>query len=228
MTDQLSFDRLDLLAPNDRTRLTSGQAVFEWDRVVHVACAVLALTTLLPLMVMLTLIIWATQGGPIFFGHTRVGRMGESFRCWKFRSMVVDADQVLRAYLAANPEALAEWRLDHKLRKDPRITPIGRFLRASSLDELPQLWNVIVGEMNLVGPRPIVFSEVDRYKADFSYYCQCRPGITGLWQISGRNDVAYDQRVALDVRYAKIRSLWLDGKIILATIPAVIRRKGCY
>ena len=228
MTDQLSLERLDLLAPLNRSSTARGLRSGEWDRVLHVTAAILALIALFPLMAMLALTIWATEGGPVFFGHTRVGRMGESFKCWKFRSMVVGADQVLRDYLAAHPEALAEWRLDHKLRRDPRITAFGRFIRASSLDELPQLWNVIIGEMNLVGPRPIVFSEVDRYKSDFSYYCQCRPGITGLWQISGRNDVSYDQRVALDVRYVKIRSFGLDCKIIFATIPAVIRRKGCY
>ena len=228
MTDQLILERVRPPEPAVRAQSPLSWFAIELERACHVSLALIALFLLSPLMMALSLVIWVTDGRPIFFGHTRIGRLGEKFQCWKFRSMVINSDQVLADYLSAHPEALAEWKLDHKLRRDPRITRIGRFLRASSLDELPQLWNVIVGEMNLVGPRPIVFGEIERYKEDFSYYCKCRPGITGLWQISGRNDVPYDQRVALDVRYAKVRSPWLDLKIMLATLPAVIRRKGCY
>ena len=228
MTDQLILERISPPEPVDRAQRFQSSLIIDLERAWHVGLAFVALALLLPVMVTLALAIWVSDGRPIFFGHTRIGRLGEKFQCWKFRSMVINSDQVLADYLSAHPEALAEWKLDHKLRRDPRITRIGRFLRASSLDELPQLWNVIVGEMNLVGPRPIVYGEIERYKEDFSYYCRCRPGITGLWQISGRNDVPYDQRVALDVRYAKVRSPWLDLKIMLATLPAVIRRKGCY
>ena len=227
MTDQFILERPSPPGLVDLAHSRSS-LVIALERVWHFSLAFMALLLLLPVMLTLSLAIWVSDGRPIFFGHTRIGRRGEKFRCWKFRSMVIDSDQILDDYLSAHPEALAEWKLDHKLRRDPRITRIGRFLRASSLDELPQLWNVIIGEMNLVGPRPIVYEEIERYKDDFKYYCQCRPGITGLWQISGRNDVPYDQRVALDVRYAKIRSPLLDLRILLVTLPAVVRRKGCY
>jgi lipopolysaccharide/colanic/teichoic acid biosynthesis glycosyltransferase len=142
--------------------------------------------------------------------------------------MVLNSDAVLAELLATSPSARAEWARDHKLKNDPRITPLGRFLRSSSLDELPQLWNVLVGEMSLVGPRPIVSAEVMRYGMRFSYYCACRPGITGLWQVSGRNDVSYRRRVALDSIYARRCSLLLDSIILVRTFPAVLARRGSY
>jgi exopolysaccharide production protein ExoY len=198
------------------------------QRVLDVLVAMLAIAALAPLMLFLALLIWASDSGPVFYGHVRVGRMGQLFRCWKFRSMVVNADAILATCLSSNPAALSEWTACHKLRNDPRITSVGRFLRASSLDELPQLWNVLLGDMSIVGPRPIVIAEIDRYKSNFAVYCSCRPGITGLWQISGRSDVSYDQRVALDTRYATSRSLLLDVQIMAATIPAVLARRGSY
>jgi exopolysaccharide production protein ExoY len=140
--------------------------------------------------------------------------------------MVVDADERLAAVLAASPEARREWERDHKLREDPRITPFGAFLRRSSLDELPQLFNVLRGEMSIVGPRPIVAKEVIRYGARLAWYCHVRPGITGLWQVSGRNDVAYRRRVAMDILYARNKTVWLDIKILFLTIPAVLTAKG--
>jgi exopolysaccharide production protein ExoY len=188
----------------------------------------IAALLLFPLMTLVALAIYAADRGPIFYGHVRVGRMGQTFRCWKFRSMVVDSDEVLRRHLERDPAALAEWEASHKLRNDPRITPIGRLLRRSSLDELPQLWNVLVGEMSLVGPRPIIVKEISRYQSYFSEYCRCRPGITGLWQISGRNDMTYQQRVALDVKFARTKSVWLYLFIIASTIPAVLARRGAY
>ncbi len=142
--------------------------------------------------------------------------------------MVPNAEQVLADHLDRDPEARADWEASHKLRRDPRVTPMGRFLRASSLDELPQLWNVLAGDMSLVGPRPIVPAEIVRYNSHFCDYCSCRPGITGLWQVSGRNDVSYDTRVELDTRYARTRDTWLDVKIMVATIPAVLARRGSY
>ncbi len=187
-----------------------------------------AIVSVGPLMIVLAILVWAWDGGPIFYGHLRVGRMGRVFRCWKFRSMVVGAEKILAEYLEANLEARAEWETSHKLRHDPRITSLGRFLRASSLDELPQLWNVLIGEMSIVGPRPIVLAEIARYKSNFSDYCACRPGITGLWQISGRSDVSYDQRIALDMHYSRSRSLLLDIQILVSTIPAVLGRRGSY
>ncbi len=198
------------------------------QRLADLLMVVLAVVALAPLMLTLAFLIWVSDGGPPLFGHVRVGRMGQLFRCWKFRSMVVNSDKILAEHLAADPEARAEWEANHKLRRDPRITGVGRFLRASSLDELPQLWNVWVGQMSIVGPRPIVIAEIERYKDNFTDYCACRPGITGLWQISGRSDVSYDQRVALDTRYSRSRSLLLDLKIIVSTIPAVLAQRGSY
>ena len=150
------------------------------------------------------------------------------FKCLKFRSMLVDADRRLQELLAQDPVARAEWERDHKLRDDPRITALGSFLRRSSVDEIPQLFNVLRGEMSLVGPRPIVAAEVPRYRRYINHYCSVTPGITGLWQVSGRNDVSYRRRVALDVTYARSKSLLFDLKILAATVPAVLLRKGSY
>lgn len=180
-----------------------------------------------PLMTVIALAV-CLDGGPIFYGHLRIGPDMRLFRCWKFRTMVVSADQVLRQVLAQDGALLAEWESSHKLRKDPRITMVGRFLRASSLDELPQLFNVIRGEMSLVGPRPIVEAEIDRYGAKFTAYCACRPGITGLWQVRGRSNVSYESRVELDSQYARTWSLWLDFKILLRTVVTIIQRDGAY
>ncbi len=142
--------------------------------------------------------------------------------------MAIDAEQRLQQLLATDATARAEWALDHKLKRDPRITPLGQFLRTSSLDELPQLFNVLRGEMSLVGPRPVVQAESVKYGSRFKAYCSVRPGITGLWQVSGRNDVSYRRRVAMDVLYARYKSLPLDFKILLLTVPAVLLKRGCY
>ena len=197
-------------------------------RMLDVLIALTALLFVLPAMIVIALAIKIQDGGPIFFGHARIGYEGRIFRCWKFRSMIVDAEARLAALLAADPEARREWEADHKLRRDPRITALGRFLRVSSLDELPQLMNVLLGEMSLVGPRPIVTAEIARYGRWFGRYCSVRPGITGLWQVSGRSDVDYRQRVAMDVLYAKARSTSLYLWILAATLPAVLRREGSY
>ncbi|WP_235951698.1 undecaprenyl-phosphate galactose phosphotransferase WbaP [Crateriforma spongiae] len=167
--------------------------------------------------------------GPAFYGHTRIGRDGKKFKAWKFRTMVPDADSVLEDYLERHPEMRREWIEDQKLKNDPRIIPgIGHFLRKTSLDEIPQLWNVLTGEMSLVGPRPIVQSEVERYREMFPYYLRVRPGITGLWQVSGRNDTSYDQRVQLDSYYVCNWSPWLDTYILLRTIRTMAMREGAY
>jgi exopolysaccharide production protein ExoY len=212
--------------------LDAGESDYAPDgfalRLLDVSIAVLAALVLFPVMVLIGLGVWMQDRGPIFFGHVRIGRNGQAFRCWKFRSMCMDSSRVLAEHLASDPVARAEWELSHKLRNDPRITPLGLILRKLSLDELPQLWNVLTGEMSLVGPRPIVPEEAKRYGDAFAAYCYCRPGITGLWQISGRNDISYDSRVALDVQYARTRSMWLNLAIILRTVPAVVLRKGSY
>jgi Undecaprenyl-phosphate galactose phosphotransferase WbaP len=180
-----------------------------------------------PLMAVIALAV-CLDGGPALFGHSRVGLDRRPFRCWKFRTMVVNADQVMRELLSHDEAARAEWESTFKLRHDPRITLIGRVLRAFSLDELPQLFNVLRGEMSLVGPRPIIEAEVDRYGTKFTAYCSCRPGITGLWQVHGRSDVSYARRVELDTQYARTWSLWLDLKILLNTVVVVVRRDGAY
>ena len=166
--------------------------------------------------------------GAAIFGHERVGRDGKAFRCLKFRTMVSNADKVLEELLARDPEAQAEWNRDFKLKNDPRVTAIGRFLRETSLDELPQLWNVIKGEMSLVGPRPVVVDELARYGDQAGYYLETRPGMTGLWQVSGRNNTGYDDRVALDCWYVRNWSLWHDMVILLRTIRVVLAREGAY
>jgi undecaprenyl-phosphate galactose phosphotransferase len=168
------------------------------------------------------------SGRPIFFGHTRVGQHNKPFKCYKFRTMAPNADQLLAELLARSPEARAEWERDFKLKDDPRITPIGRFLRKTSLDEIPQLWNVLKGDMSLVGPRPVVTAELDRYGNQVDYYLEAKPGITGLWQISGRNDVSYDTRVYLDAWYVKNWSLFNDIVILLRTVTVIFRKDGAY
>jgi lipopolysaccharide/colanic/teichoic acid biosynthesis glycosyltransferase len=168
------------------------------------------------------------SGGSALFVHRRVGQGGIFFNCLKFRTMVPDADQVLQDLLDSDREIKEEWIRDHKLRDDPRVTRLGRFLRKSSLDELPQLWNVLRGEMSLVGPRPVVPEELRRYGKRVHTFLSARPGITGLWQISGRNDTDYRKRVALDVCYVHSRSLILDIYILLKTMPVVFARSGAY
>ncbi len=170
----------------------------------------------------------ACDGGPVLFRHQRIGRGGVPFHCLKFRSMVLDSERVLREFLAGNPEARQEWGQDFKLRDDPRITTVGRFLRKTSLDELPQLFNVVRGDMSLVGPRPIVAAEIARYGHDIAHYYRCRPGITGLWQVSGRNDMGYTQRVLLDVEYAGRCSLRRDIAILARTARVVLLGVGAY
>jgi lipopolysaccharide/colanic/teichoic acid biosynthesis glycosyltransferase len=193
-----------------------------------VTIVLLALLFLLPLMVVIALAIVAQDGGPIFFAHRRIGRDGRPFYCLKFRSMAVDAESRLGALLASDPIAREQWARDHKLRSDPRVTPLGAFLRRSSLDELPQFFNVLRGEMSVVGPRPIVEAEICRYGRRFRHYCAVKPGITGLWQVSGRTDVDYRARVAMDYLYVKSKSPRLYVWIIVATVPAVIMRRGSY
>ncbi|MBY4710945.1 sugar transferase [Burkholderia cepacia] len=175
-------------------------------------------------------IAWTVRrdGGPAIFGHERVGRNGRRFKCLKFRSMVTNADAVLKALLERDADARAEWDREFKLKNDVRITPIGRLLRKTSLDELPQLLNVLKGDMSLVGPRPIVEAELERYGTDVRYYLMAKPGMTGLWQVSGRNDTDYSTRVSLDVSYVREWSLRRDIGILFRTINVVVRGSGAY
>ncbi len=189
--------------------------------------ASVCIVAMLPLLLIIAVLV-RRDGGPLFFGHTRIGLDGQPFRCLKFRSMVVDSENALARLLETDPQARAEWIETQKLRNDPRVTTIGRFLRATSMDELPQLFNVIRLEMSLVGPRPIVSAEVSRYGESIMYYYQTRPGLTGLWQISGRSSTGYNQRVELDRDYVRNWTIWQDFAILVKTVPAVLKRRGAY
>ena len=187
-----------------------------------------ALIFLSPMILMVTMLLLISQGRPILIKHRRVGRNGKSFGCLKFRTMVVNAEAVLQDYLATSPALRAEWDATHKLKNDPRITPLGKALRKSSLDELPQLLNIVRGDMSVVGPRPIVQDEVKHYGNYIADYTKVRPGLTGLWQVSGRSDVSYKHRVLLDVTYVKNWKFSNDMMIILKTVPAVLNSAGSY
>ncbi|WP_286800288.1 sugar transferase [Oceanicaulis sp. UBA2681] len=195
-------------------------------RVLDISLALAGLIILSPVLITVAALVRLQDKGPSIFTHTRIGQNGKPFKCYKFRSMVMDAPERLERVLATDPEASAEWARAQKLRKDPRITKFGGFLRRSSLDELPQLLNILRGEMSIVGPRPIVMDEVRRYGSQFEAYKAVRPGVTGLWQVSGRNDLSYDERVEMDARYAREWTMLGDIWIIIKTIPAVILSRG--
>ncbi len=197
-------------------------------RMLDLSISAVALVVLSPVFAVIALLVKLQDGGQILFRQQRVGLDGARFTCLKFRSMRPNAEAHLDRLLAADPALKLEWDQDQKLKGDPRITAIGAFLRATSLDELPQLYNILTGDMSLVGPRPIVPDEIERYGRWYRYYCGMKPGLTGLWQVSGRNNVTYRRRVAMDRRFHRKRSLPLYLFIILATIPAVILRRGSY
>ncbi len=197
-------------------------------RLLDIVLASLALLLVAPLMLLLAGLVMLGDGGPAIFAHKRLGQGGKTFKCLKFRSMHVDSDRRLKAILESDPEARAEWAANHKLKDDPRITWLGGFLRKWSLDELPQLFNILAGEMSIVGPRPIVAAEAHFYGRYINEYYKVRPGLTGLWQVSGRSDVSYRRRVVMDVLYTRNRSLWLDVKIIALTVPAILVARGSY
>lgn len=192
-------------------------------RMVDVTVALSALVLAAPVMLVVALLIRTTMGGPAIFAHSRVGFNGRPFNCYKFRSMVTNSDQVLREHLARNPEAAGEWEKSRKLRRDPRVTLLGQLLRKSSIDELPQLFNIIRGDMSCVGPRPIVTEELKRYGDHVGEYLRTRPGLTGLWQVTGRSSTDYADRVALDSQYVREWSTWVDLVILLRTVFAVMR-----
>ncbi|AXV17513.1 exopolysaccharide biosynthesis protein (plasmid) [Neorhizobium sp. SOG26] len=203
---------------------TGGVAKRSFD----ITAALAALIIFSPIFLLIMALVKFSDGGSIFYGHRRVGHNGRYFHCLKFRTMVMNGDEVLRAYLKANPSAAEEWRKTRKLRDDPRVTAVGAVLRKLSLDELPQLINILRGDMSVVGPRPVVDEELNIYDADAIYYLSTRPGLTGLWQISGRNDVSYESRIAFDTQYVQNWSLVQDLLIIAKTIPAVCLSRGSY
>jgi lipopolysaccharide/colanic/teichoic acid biosynthesis glycosyltransferase len=196
-------------------------------RVIDVVLCFLALPAILVIGIPIALLIMLDGGGP-FFVQTRIGRGGNRFHCLKFRTMVPNAERKLQRILDRDPAARAEWERDFKLKNDPRVTWIGRFLRKISLDELPQFLNVLAGEMSIVGPRPVTRQELNLYGDNAQLYLACTPGITGLWQVSGRNDVSYANRVALDVRYVLTWTPLQDVKIMFRTLPAMLSRRGAY
>jgi exopolysaccharide production protein ExoY len=207
-----------------RQSVVGGQT----KRCFDITAAAMALLLLLPLFCLIALAIKAADRGPVLYRHRRIGKDGAPFDCLKFRTMVVDADQVLRHHLAANHDAAREWEDKHKLTNDPRITSLGAILRKSSLDELPQLLNIVKGEMSVVGPRPIVSAEVPKYGDCIDHYLRARPGLTGPWQVSGRNDIDYETRVLLDRQYLENWSFRRDVEIIARTVRVVVTTRGCY
>ncbi|MCC6147932.1 MAG: undecaprenyl-phosphate galactose phosphotransferase WbaP [Anaerolineaceae bacterium] len=197
-------------------------------RAIEILFIFIASPLLVPLFACIALSIRLDSKGGVFYGHRRIGQGGKEFTLWKFRTMVHNADEVLQHCLQQNPELSAEWNESHKLKNDPRVTGVGRFIRKSSLDELPQIWNIIKGEMSLVGPRPIIQAETLKYEENISLYIQVKPGLTGLWQVSGRSNLSYAHRVRLDEYYIRRWSIWMDIYILLRTIPVVIQRAGAY
>ena len=188
--------------------------------------ALLLFLGLLPLFALIGVLVKLTSRGPVFYRQERLGKDGHPIRVWKFRSMYVDAKERLQHILSSDPEAAAEWEKDFKLKKDPRVTPLGRFLRRTSIDELPQLFNVFAGEMAVIGPRPIVQEEVCYYGDSYKVFSSVLPGITGLWQVSGRSDTGYERRVELDTYYVLNWSPWMDVWILLRTVWAVLSMNG--
>jgi exopolysaccharide production protein ExoY len=197
-------------------------------RLFDIVFASIILFSILPLFIIVAVVLKVAEPGPVIYRHVRIGLWGRRFACFKFRTMVVDAENVLKALLDDDPSARVEWERNLKLVKDPRVTRVGRFLRESSLDELPQLINVLRGEMSLVGPRPIVPLEISHYGDGLTSYVSARPGLTGVWQISGRSDCGYDKRVELDANYVSDWRFSTDLAILVRTVTAVIERKGSY
>ncbi len=197
-------------------------------RIFDLVVTLCGLVVVLPIGLIIAALIYIDNPGPVLFAHRRVGKHGKEFPCYKFRSMIVGAEDVLKNYLATNPEAREEWERDFKLKDDPRITKIGHFLRKTSLDELPQLLNVLKGEMSLVGPRPIIKKEIEKYGSYINDFFLVPPGITGVWQVSGRSDTTYEERVQMDSWYVHNWSVWIDIVYLVRTVGVVLMRKGAY
>lgn len=223
MSHFFSHELMMLRVKNNLARLSSRMIKRSFDILASMSLLVL----LSPLFAYIGFKV-SRDGASPFYGHERVGQFGKKFKCLKFRSMIINSKEVLSELLATDPQAKAEWDKDFKLKRDPRITPIGHFIRKTSLDELPQLINVLRGEMSLVGPRPVVEEELERYGDDKTYYLMAKPGMTGLWQVSGRNDVDYATRVYFDSWYVKNWGLWNDIAILFKTINVVLKRDGAY
>jgi exopolysaccharide production protein ExoY len=190
--------------------------------------ALIAIIILSPLLICVALAVKLSDGGPAFFGHKRVGFSGKTFKCWKFRSMVPNSEAIFQKYLAENPHAALEWKQNQKIKNDPRITPLGHVLRKYSIDELPQLFNILMGDMSFVGPRPIQKTEYDKYGYSLRHYLSTRPGLTGLWQVSGRSNSTYQKRVAFDRYYVTHWGMLTDIGLIIKTVPVAVTGSGSY
>jgi lipopolysaccharide/colanic/teichoic acid biosynthesis glycosyltransferase len=230
----------DLVKPSDmaglpaideagEVRLHCGSWMYRvGKRILDLVLAILVIPLVLPICLALTLAIKCTSRGPVLYRHLRVGRNGRRFYLYKFRTMVTNSQHILRIHIASNYDAKQEWTRQHKLQVDPRVTSLGRVLRRTSLDELPQIVNVVLGDMSFVGPRPIVPEEIPRYGNAFGIYAAAKPGITGLWQVNGRGTVSYGRRISLDVQYVRTWSMVCDLKILLNTLCVVVKREGAY
>jgi len=207
--------------------LTKGFSLFI-KRFMDLFMLLLACPVLIPVVITVSIIVKLTSKGPIFYGHKRVGRNGKEFKCWKFRSMVIDADKQLEKILAENPEMRVEWEKDRKFTNDPRVTKIGKLLRKTSIDEIPQFFNVLTGEMSFIGPRPVTEPELVKYGNKRDFILSVQPGLSGMWQISGRSDTGYEERITLDSYYIQNWSVWLDLWIVIKTVYVVFKGKGAY
>ena len=222
--DTIDFGRIPFDASGHVEPIATQTDIFK--RGFDIVVASIALVLLAPLILLFALLVRFQDGGRSFFAQSRYGLNGKTFRCYKLRSMSENADECLADILTKDADLRSEWQSTQKLKKDPRITPLGGLLRKSSIDELPQLWNVIKGDMSIVGPRPIVKNEIQKYGDSYRFYTAVRPGLTGLWQVEGRTDTTYQERVEMDVRYVQTRSFWKDVWIVVRTIPAVIASRG--
>lgn len=225
-TDVSHFFSHEVLMLHVRINLSRFSAQFI-KRIFDICVSLFLIVLLFPVLVFIAFKISRDGGSPIY-GHERIGKKGNKFKCLKFRSMIINSQEVLQDLLVNSPEVKSEWSKDFKLKNDPRITSIGHFIRETSMDELPQLWNVLKGDMSLVGPRPVIEAELQKYGDDVDYYLMTKPGMTGLWQVSGRNDTDYATRVYLDSWYVKNWSLWYDIAIMFKTISVVLKRNGAY
>jgi len=232
----MNLEALESSARQSTTVVGNGQVVANdvhiediptpFKRTFDIAVAIAALIFFAPLIAVFSVMIRIADGHPAVFAQHRRGKNGKMFRCYKLRSMIPNATEELKTLLANDLNARREWNMTQKLQDDPRITRIGKFIRKTSIDELPQFINVLKGDMSIVGPRPIVESEVSKYGSQIASYDAVKPGITGLWQVSGRSGTSYSARVELDSKYARDRNFWSDVKIVIMTIPAVLFSRG--
>lgn len=220
-------DIAGIVAFSSTNYLTKIQSLVA-KRAFDIAIIICSLPLTLPLCLLTALFVKLTSPGPVLYGHKRVGLNGKEFKCWKFRSMYIDADKQLAKILAENPEMKKQWEKDRKLENDPRVTPFGKFIRKTSLDEFPQFINIFIGQMSFVGPRPVMQDELERYGKKADYILSVLPGLSGMWQTSGRSDTAYEDRVTLDAYYIQNWSIWLDIWILIKTVWVVLAGKGAY